>query len=312
MSAHRLRWENVPAHVRAAIESTLHARVVTSTSGPGGYSPSFASRCELADGRRVFVKAVSPAQNPQSPGMLRSEIEVTRALPRSVAAPRLLHTLDDGEWVVAIFEYIDGRAPGAPWTPEDVARVFAAIRELGVTPITESLRALPTAEDRLASVFQGWATIANHPTPLALDEWAAAHVDDLVTLEERWSDAVRGNALLHFDIRSDNTLIESGGRVVFVDWPHGCIGASWLDVVLMIPSLVIERGGDAETLVRDVAADAEPGAIDSVLAAIAGTFTWGATLPDPPGLPTLRAFQRAQAEVALRWLRTRLGDPAQQ
>jgi hypothetical protein len=35
-------------------------------------------------------------------------------------------------------------------------------------------------------------------------------------------------------------------------------------------------------------------------------------MPDPPGLPTVRAFQRAQGEVALGWLRTRLGDPVPQ
>jgi hypothetical protein len=33
-------------------------------------------------------------------------------------------------------------------------------------------------------------------------------------------------------------------------------------------------------------------------------------LPDPPGLPTLRAFQTAQGTHALRWLRQRLGDLA--
>ena len=37
-----------------------------------------------------------------------------------------------------------------------------------------------------------------------------------------------------------------------------------------------------------------------------------ASRPDPPGLPTVRAFQRAQGEVAVRWLRTRLGDPVPQ
>ena len=60
------------------------ARVVSTQSGAGGYSPSFASRCDLDDGRRVFVKAVSPAQNPESPDMLRSEIDATRRLPHEV------------------------------------------------------------------------------------------------------------------------------------------------------------------------------------------------------------------------------------
>ena len=40
-----------------------------------------------------------------------------------------------------------------------------------------------------------------------------------------------------------------------------------------------------------------------VVAAIAGYFVASGCQPDPPGLPTLRPFQRAQGEVALAWLR---------
>ena len=43
-------------------------------------------------------------------------------------------------------------------------------------------------------------------------------------------------------------------------------------------------------------------ATDVVVAALAGFFVRQSLDPDPPGLPTVRAFQRAQAEVALDWL----------
>ena len=68
------------------------------------------------------------------------------------------------------------------------------------------------------------------PSP-ALDDWSSAHLDDLVALESHWSDAVRGDALVHLDVRSDNILVEPTGRVVLVDWPHACIGARWLDLL---------------------------------------------------------------------------------
>jgi hypothetical protein len=42
------------------------------------------------------------------------------------------------------------------------------------------------------------------------------------------------------------------------------------------------------------------------VAGIAGMFTDRARRPDPPGLPTLRRFQRDQADVMLAWLRERL------
>ena len=105
------------------------ARVVSTQSGAGGYSPSFASRCDLDDGRRVFVKAVSPAQNPQSPDMLRSEIDVTQRLPASVpGAAAVARRYDDGDWVVGVFEYVDGRAARATrGTTGEAATVSRAV-----------------------------------------------------------------------------------------------------------------------------------------------------------------------------------------
>jgi hypothetical protein len=43
-----------------------------------------------------------------------------------------------------------------------------------------------------------------------------------------------------------------------------------------------------------------------VLAALAGFFQYRATLPPPPGLSTLRDFQRGQGVEALAWLRRSL------
>ena len=48
-------------------------------------------------------------------------------------------------------------------------------------------------------------------------------------------------------------------------------------------------------------------AVTAVVAALAGFFTFQALQPPPPGLPTLRAFQDAQAVVARRWLAERAG-----
>ncbi|HXW87041.1 MAG TPA: hypothetical protein VEJ42_02165 [Streptosporangiaceae bacterium] len=44
----------------------------------------------------------------------------------------------------------------------------------------------------------------------------------------------------------------------------------------------------------------------TAVAALAGVWTFLGRRPDPPGVPTLRAFQRAQAAVALHWLAHRL------
>jgi hypothetical protein len=52
---------------------------------------------------------------------------------------------------------------------------------------------------------------------------------------------------------------------------------------------------------------ADPDTVDAVIAALAGYFTQRSHLPPPPGLPTLRAFQAAQGEIARRWLARRTG-----
>ena len=54
-------------------------------------------------------------------------------------------------------------------------------------------------------------------------------------------------------------------------------------------------------------ADVDRDRVDRVLVALAGYFTVRGAEPDPPGMPTLRAFQRSQAEVTRAWLRQRLG-----
>jgi len=311
VNTHRLQWEELPRALQGTIEAMVGARVVASASGTGGYSPSLASRCDLDDGRRVFVKAVSAAQNPDTPGMLRREVDVTRLLPREVPAPSLLHAHDDGKWVAAVFEYVDGRAPIQPWRDDELRAVCGAAMGLGEVRLSDDLRALlPLAQDRLAPLFDNWEVLAASP-PDGLDPWVAAHLDVLVALESGWRDAVAGDSLLHNDVRSDNTLIEPSGRVMFVDWPHACIGASWVDLVCMVPSAILE-GGRPEDVLHPAGASVDAAAINTMLAAILGYFVDRSAQPDPPGLPTVRAFQRAQAEVTLRWLRRRLGDRAQQ
>ncbi|HLQ60836.1 MAG TPA: hypothetical protein VK131_03140, partial [Candidatus Acidoferrales bacterium] len=65
----RLLWPELPPEIRRALEARLGAAVVEAVSRPGGFSPGLASSLRLADGRRVFVKAVSPERNPDTPDL---------------------------------------------------------------------------------------------------------------------------------------------------------------------------------------------------------------------------------------------------
>ncbi len=56
-----------------------------------------------------------------------------------------------------------------------------------------------------------------------------------------------------------------------------------------------------------VGREADPEALTTFVVAIAGYFVSASLQPPPPGIPHVRAFQRAQGEVCLDWLTVRLG-----
>ncbi len=312
-SGSRLAWQDLPRHVRAGITRRAGAEVSAETGATSGFSPGFASVLELADGREVFVKAVSTEQNPHSPDLARQEVRAAEALPGDVPAPRLLWADDDGTWVVLGFQAVHGRSPVLPWRPDDLVRVLAAMDRLaGTAPVRPD--ALPAVADRLAGTFTGWRRLAaepadtlEHAAALAGEPgaWALAHLDDLVAQESGWARAARGDALVHGDLRADNVILDAS-TCWLVDWPHASVGAPWLDLVLMLPSVAMQGGGDPDVIFRSqpVARGVDDDRLRAVLAALAGFFAHGALQPPPLGIPNLRRFQAAQAVAALRWLQT--------
>jgi hypothetical protein len=296
---HRLQWNDLPDHVRADIERALGSPVVEAVSRRGGYGPALASVCRLADGRRVFVKAVSPAQNPDSPVMMRREAEINGCLPPEAPAPALLHALDDDEWIALVFDFVEGELPATPWHPDELRRVITATVALGDLVPRASLHSVAA---QYRAMFVGWRTLAAEPEAVD-DVWCREHLDELVAAEASWEGATAGNRLLHGDVRSDNVLLTPDARVVFVDWTATCTGAGWFDVLAMLPAVELEGGGPPEHVMGLVGLDLDRDEILPLVAAMAGYFAERGTLPDPPGLPTVRAFQRAQGQVTTAWLR---------
>lgn len=309
MTSVRLPWDGIPAPVRATVEDAIGARVVEAVNQRGGYGPSLAARCGLSDGRRAFIKAAAPSVNEQTVEMLRAEINATAAMPASLPVPRLRHAIDDGEWVVAVFDEVDGRPPPTPWEEPTLADVLAAVEELAEAADPAPVPALPPVEHRFGPMFGMWRAMAAGGAVPADDEWAAAHLDRLAALEATWADGCAGQAMLHGDIRADNLVVDRRGTVWFVDWAHACIGAPWLDLLLMLPSITLEGGPEPEHLWRRSrwSRAADPDAVTAVVAAFDGFFTTRSREPDPPGLPFVRGFQRAQGEVTRRWLQERTG-----
>lgn len=305
----RLRWADIPVAVRAAIEQRIGSTVASAVTQDGGFSPGMAARCALADGSRVFVKAVSPAQNPQSCRIHRREAEIADRLPPDVSAPRLLHVHDDGEWVALVFEEIDGRQPAEPWTWRELDVIVPAVLDHARRHTPAPVADLQTFADRHRPTFDGFARFAaGDGEPGWLPSWVIDRIERLADIESGWEPRTEGDTLVHADLRADNILIDAD-RVVFVDWPWACRGASFLDVLLLLPSIGLGGGPPPAAVVDRYNLFAESGweAVLPVAVALAGFFARASVDASPAGLPRLRSFQRAQAQVALDWLRPALG-----
>ena len=310
-SGQRIAWEELPEQVRAAVEGWLGSPVVSAETQPGGFSPGVASRLVAADGRRVFVKAVSAVPNRDAPRFHRREARIAAALPPEAPVPRLLWTYDEGGdgWVLLAFEDVEGRHPTIPWQPDELDRVVEALEALSIslTPSPVSGDVAQTVESWLMRNGQGWNRMLEDPLP-GRDEWSIKHAVELARLEGAAPAAARGDTLLHFDTRADNLLL-TVDKVCVVDWPHAVLGQPWVELVTFAPSVAMQGGPQPEELLMRHASAraADPDAITAFVAAIAGYFTFQSLLPPPPGLPTLRQFQAAQGEIARRWLDERTG-----
>jgi hypothetical protein len=302
----RLGLDEVPERVRRAIEEILGTPVVAAHSQPGGFSPGLAARLVLADGRRAFAKAVGSERNPDSPEFHRREIAVLAELPPDLPVPGLLGSYDDGDWVALVVEDVDGDAPAEPWLPAELTRVVDAMSGLAdrLTPSPIAGRPIATLDEK---AFRGWRTLAADPAAAApLGPAVRARLDELAAIEESWTAAAEGDALVHCDLRADNILL-TPHEVVFVDWPHARIGASWLDLLFLLPSAAA-TGTDPEEIwvAYPPARAADPDAVTAVLVALTGFFLGQSVLPPPPNLERVREFQRVQGEAALRWVDARM------
>ena len=305
----RVAWQEVPSPVRGAIERVCGAPVIEAETQPGGFSPGVAARVRCADGTRRFVKAVSAEVNPESREMHRREASVLADLDQAIAAgrvpaPRLRGTAELGSWFALVTDDVAGHHPALPWREDELGLALAALGRLAEVPAPATV---PAVSEYFDDAFTGWRILSATPGDDRIDPWARARLSELAALEATWAAHAEGASLLHADIRGDNMLL-TGDGVVLVDWPHACRGAAFTDAVFFAPSVAMQGGPEPTVLLARSGAgrDASREAVATVVCALAGFFTEHSLRPPPPGLPTLRRFQAAQAEVACRWLATLL------
>lgn len=248
---------------------------------------------QLADGRTVFAKL---GDIPDTMAAIRAECGVYEVL-SSPFVPRLLAA--DPAVPVLVLEDLSSATWPPPWTPHLLAGLDELFAELAATPAPAGL---PRLGDRVGELG-AWERVAAAPDPfLASGVASAAWLDRSLPalLAAQAGAPTEGDRLVHLDVRSDN-LCFRGGRGVLVDWNHAVAGDPRWDRLLMLPSIQLE-GGPAP---RELAPDPPCG----VVAWMAGFFAARAGLPPPDGAPRVRAFQRAQLEIALPWAAEVLGLP---
>ncbi|MCK9795748.1 aminoglycoside phosphotransferase family protein [Isoptericola sp. 4D.3] len=308
----RPTWPELPAPVRAAVEERLGAVVTDWTSHDGGYSQGVASTLRTGRGA-VFVKAVS-TEHEFTAGLYRQEAERAAVLGEGVPAPRLrwvTEAVADGhDWVALAFDAVAGRAPVQPWREDELLAVLDLAVEVGGHRVDDGV--LPDVASELPEELTG-RLAAERPAGLAsYDPWLAEHLDRLATLELQAPAAVAGDRLVHGDLRGDNTVLVDRGsrraRAFAVDWAYPGRGAAFCDLVAMLPAVEVEGGPPPEESLRrrPLPAGTDDDAVTAYLVALMGYFVHSSLQPPPPGIPHVRAFQRAQGEVCVGWLRRRL------
>jgi Ser/Thr protein kinase RdoA (MazF antagonist) len=304
-TAMRPSWAELPQAVRERIDALLGSPVRSAVSQGSGFTPGFASRLVLEDGRRCFVKAADD-RNPWLQEAYANEAAKLALIPTAVPAPRLQTTMsaeiDGRSWLVLVFEDIDGEPPTRPWTLIQARRSLATVAALSreLTP--------PPGSAEWPSLQQELAPMAADAIVVARTAPWASHIDELTALVARQQDLLAGHTLVHFDVRDDNLIIDRSGAVWLCDWNFPAVGPLWTDAV----SLAISMSGDgldAEALLAEAlpATLEERAGVDCLLALLTGYFTLAATRPANPTSPYLRAHQDWYARAAGGWLRARRG-----
>ena len=301
-TAQRPGWSDLPSEVRDWVQDQLGSAVVSATSELSGYTPGFAARLRLGDGRRVFAKIAGWGKD----WLLESyanEALKRRTLPAGVPAPELIGEattmINSSDWQLLIFTEIDGRPPHRPWTDTDLA--------IAVQAVETAAQALTPAPDGY-----DWEPFSEATGSLSPDkeqmiiERFGAHADEVRDLVVAFPHHCNGNTLVHCDLRDDNLIIGADGKGWIVDWNFPALGKPFIDLVTLLMSARGD-GHDVEKIlaVSPLTSAEDSEAIDSLIADLALYYAIASGGPEPDGSPHLREHQRWSGLVVADWLAER-------
>jgi hypothetical protein len=303
-TAVRPTWADLPADVRAIIAEHCGSTVVAAESMETGFTPGFASRLRLADGRSAFVKAADEGTRQLFADSYREEIRKLEALPDTIPAPRLRWFLDEDGWVILGFDDISGRHPRRPWRSDELGLVLTAIDATAalLTPAPDTYDWSPLS-GFLKTDPPRWEEIAEWSgTP----EWLRPHLSECGRLADLGDSAMAGDTVVHADVRDDNVLIDANDTVWICDWNWPLLGNPALDTIVVLIS-VHGDGLDADAWLPrcETTIGVDDDVVDGTLALLGGYFWTSSRQPTPETSPWLRIHQRWYAEASTDWLAQR-------
>ncbi|TDO44760.1 Ser/Thr protein kinase RdoA (MazF antagonist) [Kribbella sp. VKM Ac-2571] len=305
-------WESLPPALHEALAVALGTQIASvSSQVSSGFTGGFAARAELADGRRVFIKAAEEGLHAYE--AYQREAEVVPQLPKAVQAPPTISTAHVDGWFAVVSEFVEGRMPGAPWTVGDFGVVTAACEELAGVLGPSPLSGLSTFSELVGDDVGVPAQIlaGEREMPVGLQDWLPRVLPELAELAELAPEALTGGSATHSDLRPDNILIDNDGTCWTIDWNWLALGPRWVDWVGLLP-VAQHHGIDTFTAVTrsPLTADVPKDHLDSFVAVIAAYMMKNTEAPPPPGCtPALREHQRLYAWTFLDWLAVRRNWP---
>ena len=290
----------------------MGGRVIGSAPMSGTEPAGTLEVLQTASGRSI-VRAVGPEAPVTQDRMAAEAVSVARlpddipTLPREWFVDEVLPGA--GRWVVLGYRNEPIRPPHDPWTEADLAAAVELAIQIGTS---EAPAELPDALDLIDAKARATIAAMRPPGLSAFTPWLSDKVEHLAEIATYAHEAMSGSRLVHGALSRESILITDHGwdatSAHAVDWFMPSRGASFLDVVLLLPHLRVDGAPPPEVVMdRHPLPDVDPEALTCAVTVTAGALVLESMRPPQPGLPHGRAVQREVAHAALEWLRVRLG-----
>jgi|GEM_PF-884806 hypothetical protein len=320
-------FDDLPAVLRADLETLLCSPIIKSRIAWGGFSPAFSICAHTENGQDFFIKGTHPEQTAHGAKMLDQEIHIYKTVPAlKDFTPEFHGTVAYGgedDWYLGVWDAIPGAHIICNWDTALFDSVCQILQRLyttdtdGLTPVGD-MQDTPFISD-IVSGENSWAKFVGNidrhhnfsalfTDPQAGQRWLEHNIDSLTRLSARPAEN-HHRALLHFDMRADNIVFDTEKQPWIIDWPNGCLGPVGYDVVPLCANIMADSGLPAWQLLDRFAIKSgltlPDSDIDTILAQISGYFALQAYRPVPDKLPRLRWLQKSMLWSMLKWLEKR-------